>query len=180
MPENPLFLLWQELEIRFDQKDADLDPCKGEVLIKAYENIEDVKGNPGEQGRLSLTNFRILWRSNTKRKVNLSMGIGTISKIAVQTTQTRLNGTNHALSILASSSSTKFEFIFTSTSQDRSWLTEVDQLFQAYTASEMCRKLKLRTILLTPEKELIPLPGEQVLNKIDGVWNLSSDAVRVA
>lgn len=47
---------------------------------------------------------------------------------------------------------------------------------RAYETSKMYRDLKLRSALIQ-NKQLRLLPQEQVYDKINGVWNLSSDQV---
>lgn len=49
---------------------------------------------------------------------------------------------------------------------------------RAYETSKMYRDLKLRAALIQ-NKQLRLLPREQVYDKINGVWNLSSDQVLV-
>lgn len=51
-------------------------------------------------------------------------------------------------------------------------------VFRAYETSKMYRDLKLRTALIQ-NRQLRLLPREQVYDKINGVWNLSSDQVLV-
>lgn len=48
--------------------------------------------------------------------------------------------------------------------------------YRAYETSKMYRDLKLRAALIQ-NKQLRLLPQEQVYDKINGVWNLSSDQV---
>lgn len=50
--------------------------------------------------------------------------------------------------------------------------------FRAYETSKMYRDLKLRAALIQ-NRQLRLLPREQVFDKINGVWNLSSDQVLV-
>lgn len=45
----------------------------GEVIIDKLDMIEDVKGNVGDQGRLVISNLRIMWHSLTLPRINLSM-----------------------------------------------------------------------------------------------------------
>lgn len=51
-------------------------------------------------------------------------------------------------------------------------------VFRAYETSKMYRDLKLRAALIQ-NRQLRLLPREQVYDKINGVWNLSSDQVLV-
>ena len=54
--------------------------------------------------------------------------------------------------------------------------TSVLAVHRAYETTKMYRELKLRAALIT-NKQLRLLPQEQVYDKINGVWNLSSDQV---
>lgn len=44
----------------------------GELLIDKLDMIEDTKGNAGDQGRLLVSNLRILWHSLSLPRINLS------------------------------------------------------------------------------------------------------------
>lgn len=44
----------------------------GELLIDKLDMIEDTKGNAGDQGRLMVTNLRIIWHSLSLPRINLS------------------------------------------------------------------------------------------------------------
>lgn len=49
--------------------------------------------------------------------------------------------------------------------------------YRAYETSKLYRDLKLRGAMVQ-NKQLRLLPQEQVYDKVNGVWNLSSDQVR--
>ena len=69
----------------------------------------------------------------------------------------------------------RFEFMFTSLVKNSPRLFTTSQaVMRAYETSKLYRDLKLRGSVVK-DGELILLPGEQVYNKIAGVWNLSSD-----
>lgn len=42
-------------------------------MVDKLDLIEDTKGNAGDNGRLIVTNLRILWHSLTLPRINLSM-----------------------------------------------------------------------------------------------------------
>ena len=48
--------------------------------------------------------------------------------------------------------------------------------YRAYESSKLYREVKLRGAILN-KGQLKHLPKEQLYNKINGVWNLSSDQV---
>ncbi len=69
----------------------------------------------------------------------------------------------------------RFEFIFTSLVKNSPRLfTSVQTVYRSYETSKLYRDLKLRGAIIK-DKSLLLLPDEDVINKVDGVWNLSSD-----
>ncbi|XP_046777345.1 Bardet-Biedl syndrome 5 protein isoform X3 [Gallus gallus] len=147
----------------------------GEVLIDCLESIEDTKGNNGDRGRLLVTNLRIIWRSLSLPRVNLSVGYNCIINITTRTANSKLRGQTEALYILTKCNNTRFEFIFTNVVPGSPRLfTSVIAVHRAYETSKMYRDLKLRSALIQ-NKQLRLLPQEQIYDKINGVWNLSSD-----
>lgn len=45
----------------------------GEFAVDKLDLIEDTKGNAGDNGRLIVTNLRIIWHSLLLPRINLSM-----------------------------------------------------------------------------------------------------------
>ncbi|TMS06729.1 Bardet-Biedl syndrome 5 protein-like protein [Larimichthys crocea] len=126
-------------------------------------------------GRLLVTNLRIIWHSLALPRVNLSVGYNSIINITTRTANSKLRGQTEALYILTKSNNTRFEFIFTNVVPGSPRLfTSVIAVHRAYETSKMYRDLKLRAALIQ-NKQLRLLPREQVYDKINGVWNLSSD-----
>lgn len=171
-------VVWPDMEIRFDVNEADLKLRKGEVLVKAYQDIEDTKGNNGEAGTLHLTNLRVMWRSGKRKRINLYVGFGMITDVIIRDSRSRQRGPARELFIKSKHDKSKYEFLFTTQTQDSSKLSEVQNIFQTYKESEFYRIVKLRREIVSGDKELILLAGEQVFNKVMGVWNLSADVVR--
>lgn len=58
--------------------------------------VEDTKGNNGDGGRLSLTNLRLMWTSKKQHRTNISVGLNTITSIAVRAATSRLKGAHAA------------------------------------------------------------------------------------
>uniref|UniRef100_A0A3B3RIP5 Bardet-Biedl syndrome 5 protein homolog n=1 Tax=Paramormyrops kingsleyae TaxID=1676925 RepID=A0A3B3RIP5_9TELE len=167
--------LWEDRDVRFDITAQQMKTRPGEVLIDCLDSIEDTKGNNGDRGRLLVTNLRIIWHSLALPRVNLSVGYNSIINITTRTANSKLRGQTEALYILTKSSNTRFEFIFTSVVPGSPRLfTSVIAVHRAYETSKMYRDLKLRAALIH-NKQLRLLPQEQVYDKINGVWNLSSD-----
>uniref|UniRef100_A0A671YUE2 Bardet-Biedl syndrome 5 protein homolog n=1 Tax=Sparus aurata TaxID=8175 RepID=A0A671YUE2_SPAAU len=162
--------LWEDRDVRFDITAQQMKTRPGEALIDCLDSIEDTKGNNGDRGRLLVTNLRIIWHSIALPRVNLCEYIcltnNTSSEYFCQT---------EALYILTKSNNTRFEFIFTNVVPGSPRLfTSVIAVHRAYETSKMYRDLKLRAALIQ-NKQLRLLPREQVYDKINGVWNLSSD-----
>ena len=187
---NPNFV-WQDRELRFDSGRhgtslKDLTLRRGEVLIDSINSVEDTKGNNGERGTFEVTNLRVIWTSHKRPRTNLSIGYKCITNVLVKATQSRLRGACQALHIHGKKpeeqvkhnnkdDSRRFEFIFTSLVKASPRLfTTMQAVHRAYSTTMLFRELKLRGAIIK-DRELILLPGEEVYNKIDGVWNLSSE-----
>ncbi|XP_069396956.1 BBSome complex member BBS5 isoform X2 [Delphinus delphis] len=167
--------LWEDRDVRFDVSSQQMKTRPGEVLIDCLDSIEDTKGNNGDKGRLLVTNLRIIWRSLALLRVNLSIGYNCILNITTRTANSKLRGQTEALYILTKCNSTRFEFIFTNLVPGSPRLfTSVIAVHRAYETSKMYRDFKLRSALIQ-NKQLRLLPREHVYDKINGVWNLSSD-----
>jgi len=167
--------VWQDREIRFDITANALEQRAGEVLIDSLDTVEDTKGNNGEHGTLRVTNLRMIWVENKYPKTNLSIGYNCIVSITIRSAQSKLRGNTQALYVLTKFNGTRFEFIFTNLVPNSPRLfTTVQAIHRAYETTKLYRDLKLRGAIMK-NKELILLPQEQIYNKINGVWNLSSD-----
>ncbi|XP_073927149.1 BBSome complex member BBS5 isoform X2 [Castor canadensis] len=170
-----LDVLWEDREVRFDLYSQQMKTRPGEVLIDCLDSIEDTKGNNGDRGRLLVTNLRIIWHSLALIRVNLSIGYNCILNITIRTANSKLRGQTEALYILTKCNTTRFEFIFTNLVPGSPRLfTSVIAVRRAYETSKMYRDFKLRSALIQ-NKQLRLLPQEHVYDKINGVWNLSSD-----
>uniref|UniRef100_A0AAA9SNI1 BBSome complex member BBS5 n=1 Tax=Bos taurus TaxID=9913 RepID=A0AAA9SNI1_BOVIN len=167
--------LWEDRDVRFDVSSQQMKTRPGEVLIDCLDSVEDTKGNNGDRGRLLVTNLRIVWHSLALPRVNLSIGYNCILNITTRTANSKLRGQTEALYVLTKCNSTRFEFIFTNLVPGSPRLyTSLIAVHRAYETSKMYRDFKLRSALIQ-NKQLRLLPQENVYNKINGVWNLSSD-----
>lgn len=147
----------------------------GERMIDSLNAIEDTKGNNGDRGRMIVSNLRIIWHSLALPRVNLSIGFNCVINISSKSAQSKLRGTTEALYVLTKCNNTRFEFIFTNLVPGSPRLfTTVISVHRAYETSKLYRDLKLRGALIQ-NKHLRMLPQEQVYDKVNGVWNLSSD-----
>ncbi|BFY97671.1 hypothetical protein BsWGS_00711 [Bradybaena similaris] len=167
--------LWEDRDVRFDVTASQLKLRPGEKLIDKLDAVEDTKGNNGDRGRLMVTNLRIMWYSLEMPRANLSIGFNCVIGISIRTAHSKIRGAVEALYIICKCNSTRFEFIFTNLVPGSPRLfTSVISVHRAYETSKMYRDLKLRAALIK-DKQVRLLPLEQVYDKINGVWNLSSD-----
>uniref|UniRef100_A0A667HBZ0 BBSome complex member BBS5 n=1 Tax=Lynx canadensis TaxID=61383 RepID=A0A667HBZ0_LYNCA len=145
--------LWEDRDVRFDVSSQQMKTRPGEALIDCLDSIEDTKGNNGDR----------------------AIGYNCILNITTRTANSKLRGQSEALYILTKCNSTRFEFIFTNLVPGSPRLfTSVIAVHRAYETSKMYRDFKLRSALIQ-NKQLRLLPQEHVYDKINGVWNLSSD-----
>uniref|UniRef100_A0A673M531 BBSome complex member BBS5 n=1 Tax=Sinocyclocheilus rhinocerous TaxID=307959 RepID=A0A673M531_9TELE len=141
--------LWEDRDVRFDITPQQMKTRPGEALIDCLDSIEDTKGNNGQL----VTKYYAEM---------IGMSIKYIYLIVfIQLTQTIRN--IKACKIL----------------DTIGYIKIVTKLiicvsFRAYETSKMYWDLKLRGALIQ-NKQLRRLPQEQVYDKINGVWNLSSD-----
>ncbi|CAK5109388.1 unnamed protein product [Meloidogyne enterolobii] len=156
MPKKDMALsdnMWQYRDVLFDLDTRMLRLAAGESIVERIDNVEDTKGNNGDRGLLRITNLRLIWK---------------------------IRGQAESLYIMSKGlSGTKFEFVFTCVNPSSTkFFSTVIGINRAYEASRMYREMKMRTTLLNSEEKLILLSLETQCDRIDGVWNLSSDQVR--
>ncbi|XP_043499036.1 Bardet-Biedl syndrome 5 protein homolog isoform X1 [Polistes fuscatus] len=165
--------MWQDKEIRFDVFYTQMQLRAGEIMVDKLDLIEDTKGNSGDNGRLIVTNLRILWHSLSLPRINLSIGFNTFVTINSKTVSTIKGGYTQALHILTSFRNSQYEFIFTNLdSKSTRHYTSVIGVYRAYTSSKIYREIKLRSGIIN-ENRLTLLPYEKVHSSSPDVWNLS-------
>ncbi|CAN7944737.1 unnamed protein product, partial [Ixodes hexagonus] len=156
----------------------------GEEQLDKLCAVEDTKGNSGDKGKipcictgtLYVTNLRIIWQSNARARVNLSVGFNCVTGVSTRTVNSKLCGIAEALYLMTKANNSRFEFIFTNSlmTEHPRLITSVLNTFKAYSASKLYRDLHLRAALLH-NRQLRLLPREEVCSQVHGVWNLSSD-----
>jgi len=170
--------IWQDREIRFDVHPSLLALRGGEQTIDSMLSVEDTKGNNGEKGSLMITNLRMIWICDRNNRINLSIGYSAILSINIRTANSRLRGATQALFVMSKFNNSRFEFVFTNVARSANvsprLFTTVQAVYRAYDTSRLFRDLKLRGAIIK-DKALILLPREQMINRVAGVWNLSSD-----
>lgn len=172
--------LWQDRDVRFDVPLPELKFRTGEHVIEYFSKVEDTKGNTGEEGKLTITNLRLIWQSKVKPRINLSIGLGCISSITNRSIHTKLRGKHSALYIMTKVNGTRYEFIFTQIDKELGkslgMVELISKICRSYASTKLFRDLKLRSAVISSHgKQLKVLESEQIYNKINGVWNLSSD-----
>ncbi|KAI6645847.1 hypothetical protein LOD99_13106 [Oopsacas minuta] len=167
--------LWEDRSVKFDVPMTALKLRPGEVMIEQITDVEDTKGNNGDKGKLVITNLRLVWIHELTSKVNLSIGYLNFINTSMINTESRLRGNTESLKILTRYSKTKYEFIFTNLVRDTPWLHGlIKNIIRAYETSKLYRDIKLKGSIID-NGQLRMLPKEEVYNKVDGVWNLSSE-----
>ncbi|KAL6727237.1 hypothetical protein Aduo_009132 [Ancylostoma duodenale] len=191
--------LWQDKDIRFDVDHRMLRLVPGEIQIDRMDMVEDTKGNNGDRGNrqrnslviinfveshgkgvMRVTNLRLIWYASSMPRINLSIGYSNITGLQSREVVSKVRGTEvEALYVMARapSTSTKFEFIFTAmTSGMHSKLfNTVNSVHRAYETTKLYRELKMRGAIVDESYNLKLLPLEQLVDKVNGVWNLSTD-----
>ncbi|XP_046399282.1 Bardet-Biedl syndrome 5 protein homolog isoform X2 [Ischnura elegans] len=167
--------LWEDRDVRFDIPSRHLTMRLGEKTLDVINSVEDTKGNMGDNGRLVVTNLRLIWHSLTSAKISISIGWNCILQMIQKSYNTRQHGESDVVQLLAKTTDMKFEFIFTNlmpkTLKD---LSSVVSVHKSYVSSRMYRELKLRGALLNG-RQLKVLPLEKVISNVNGVWNLSNN-----
>jgi Bardet-Biedl syndrome 5 protein len=171
--------VWQNKEIKFDLQMMHMGLRKGEVLVDMINGVEDTKGNNGEKGYLTITNLRLLWYAEKSPKTNLSIGYDTITNLEIKQTKSRLKGNVQALFLRTKFKDTRYEFIFTSLIENSPRLfTSFQSTLRSYESTKLFRDFKIRGAIIQ-DKELIPLPSEQIYHKYPGVWNVTTEQGQV-
>lgn len=167
---------WQDCEIRFDAKLRSITPRGGECVIDRMEHIEDTKGNNGESGQLLVTNLRIIWVCERKKRTNLSIGHDAIVSMQIRSAESRLRGTTQALYVMTHFNDARFEFVFTNLVRGSPRLfTTMQAVYEAYDTSRLYRELKLRGAIIK-DGALELLPREEIVSTANKVWNLAADS----
>ncbi|GAV03274.1 hypothetical protein RvY_13722-1 [Ramazzottius varieornatus] len=168
-------MLWQDKDIRLDCSKEQLKLRNGESLLDKLDSIEDTKANTGERGTLYVSNLRLIWISSQLARVNISLGYNCISNVSIRSTVSKLRGHVESLYIYAKCATARFEFIFSSLIPGSVRLyAVVNSVFRAYDSSRLYREIKLRGAVVEGSS-LKLLPDEQLVEQVEGVFNLTSD-----
>lgn len=129
--------IWKDKSLCFDLKPHELETDQGEQLIGCFCPIEDVKGNPDEQGVLKITNLRLIWICCKRKQVNLSIGWHTVTMAFEQNLKDPLGRPLTNLCVLSRYDSTKYEFIFNKTGsifdswiESDAWLSQLEEVIR--------------------------------------------------
>ncbi|XP_017752753.1 PREDICTED: Bardet-Biedl syndrome 5 protein homolog [Eufriesea mexicana] len=165
--------MWQDNEVRFDVSCTHMQLRLGEFTVDKLDLIEDTKGNAGDNGRLIVTNLRIIWHSLLLPRINLSIGYNTFITVNSENIHSLQGKHLQALHILASFRNCRYEFLFTNQDlKSTRHYTSVIGVYRAYISSKIYREIKLRSGIIN-DKQLTLLPQETVHSTLQDIWNLS-------
>ncbi|KAI6187030.1 Bardet-Biedl syndrome 5-like protein [Aphelenchoides besseyi] len=168
--------IWQDRDILFDVDSRSLRLIPGEFLVERIENVEDTKGNNGDKGVLRITNIRLIWHANAMPRINLSIGYNSVHGVTTRILKSKIRGHAESLYLMARNATTRFEFVFTCANPSHTKLfTTVIGIHRAFETTKLYRELKMRGALVDETEKLRILPLENQSDRIEGVWNLSSD-----
>ncbi|CAD5217795.1 unnamed protein product [Bursaphelenchus okinawaensis] len=168
--------IWQDREIQFDIDQRQLKLIPGEFLVERIENVEDTKGNNGDRGILRITNIRLIWHAVNSPRINLSIGYNNIHGVTTRILKSKVRGHAESLYLMARNANTRFEFVFTCANPTHTKLfTTVIGIHRAFETTKLYRELKMRGALVDEQENLRLLPLEQQIDRLEGVWNLSTD-----
>ncbi|RNF18725.1 bardet-Biedl syndrome 5 protein [Trypanosoma conorhini] len=170
------FTFWFDREFRFNLAEEELavQTARGETLLATLRPVEDTKGNAGEEGVLTVTNLRCIWRSTANPRKSLSIGYYGIQGVETKEANSRLRGATEALYINSRFSSSRYEFVFTLLSRAQQRLFIVPAVWRAYESSRAYRELRMRSSMVRGG-DIVLLPGEQLFTRLEGVTNVSED-----
>ncbi len=168
------FYVWHDKEIRFDVPKAQVSLREGEKVFDTIANIEDSKGSNGDVGTLIFSSLRIIWYLQSDIRLNLSIGYDCILSSETRSVASKVSGDIQALAIKCKFNTNRFEFVFNSISDSSPQLfSSFDYIYQAYDTSRLYREVKMKGFL-TQDKNLITLPGENVLSKTPNVASIKN------
>lgn len=106
--------------------------------------------------------------------VSIAIGWNCILTMSIQTVVLKLPGTTQALHVMAVANNVRYEFIFTNLGTSTQNFSPIFDILRSYQETAFYREMRLRSAVLSKGR-LNHLKGEEVINEIAGVWNLSSD-----
>ncbi|KAI8615980.1 Bardet-Biedl syndrome 5 protein [Chytriomyces sp. MP71] len=176
---------WQHQEIRIDSSESALRLVPGETLVRTFPNVQDKKGSNGEDGSLTVTTLRLIWRSKRNRRGNLSIGHDCIYLLSSTPEHSVVHGRNELLHVEAKFAGTRFEFVFRAPTQHTqeggcggdaagSLAAVAGRLHTSFVETRIYRDLRVKSAIVT-DGELDLLEFETVHAQIQGVVNVSSD-----
>uniref|UniRef100_A0A0G4GME0 RING-type domain-containing protein n=1 Tax=Chromera velia CCMP2878 TaxID=1169474 RepID=A0A0G4GME0_9ALVE len=167
--------LWQDRQICWDRPKKAIALRPGEVLHNTFEKVEDTKGD-NAMGKLSVTNLRIIWVSDTTPKINISIGLGNVVYLHFNMANTKAYQRTRAPNIMTQYNNTRFEFTFASPpAESMNMFSMLDMTIKRYRATRAFRDLILRDENLLTNGEVNLLYEEELQKKYTSCDNLTSD-----
>jgi len=143
--------------------------------VDLISNVTDTKGSQ-QKGMLTVTNLRMIW-VEAKRGQNISIGFNATTKMAVRNSRSLLHGASKALIICTVLKGLHFEFVFAfreAGQKHHRVFHRAMAAYRSYDASRIFRELRIQAAIIR-DHELTLLSGEEVVSRVKGVWNLSSN-----
>ncbi|CAD8122919.1 unnamed protein product [Paramecium sonneborni] len=156
--------------IHFDISVSKLNMQKGEKTLYMWHDVEDIKGNPDQLGKLIISNTRVLWWNQRNTTVNLSIGLGTIFHIEQKITNN--NRTFGTLFRTKLTSGQKYEFHFSS--PDKKLYESLLATQRLYTQSILHREIKVQFAMIS-QKKLNLCEKEQIINQYNNTISVAND-----
>ncbi|KAK6050345.1 hypothetical protein COOONC_12149 [Cooperia oncophora] len=156
---------------------ADRGPVVIFLIFSVLFKVELFR-RPCSEGVMRITNLRIIWYASSMPRINLSIGYSNITGHMIRTEDIsrsfdessprhwiveapHVNGSR-------SQSSTKSRM-------HSKLFNTVNSVHRAYETTKLYRELKMRGAIVDESSNLKLLPLEQLVEKVNGVWNLSTD-----
>ncbi|KAI9343613.1 hypothetical protein BDR26DRAFT_933138 [Obelidium mucronatum] len=159
-----------DTEEMFDDYDGILRV--GEILVGCFDRIEDGKGATKDVGSLFITTLRIIWKSLSNKRSNLSIGLSCIQSLSSSVSESLARGSSSSLHLSAKFENLKFEFVFSGESPD--FVLLATRVQQSYEETKIYRDLKVKSSIIA-KSELELLEYEIIVAQLDGVLNVSND-----
>lgn len=70
---------WQFRDVRFDLEST-FNYLPWEKVSSVTQNVEDMKGNPGERGVLVVSTMRLIWYMQNYKESNISVGYDAMTR----------------------------------------------------------------------------------------------------
>ena len=118
-------------------------------MVDSITEVEDTKGNSGEQGNLIITNLRLVWYSDSNQRINLSVGFDCIVQTEIKEKTSQVKGITSKALYLRARQNGNYEFIFHSpVKQNQNLFQSFQAVLRSYETTKLYRDLRLRSAIV--------------------------------